>query len=266
MKVVVLLAVLAVVKAQSQSPVRLPSSVITESTPNMCPASATLDAARATTRAAVQNLFDTAGCGGLGWTQVVNFDMGNPMETCPTNWQETNDPMRSCFVPGNQGCIGPTYPAFGLSYTRVCGRAVGYGLRTPDAFHGSDESIDGAYVDGISVTYGSPRQHIWTFGGGHGAQFGAQNVRCPCGNADRTAAPLPPPFVGDNYFCDTLDNGNTFWDVSGCTDACCMFNNPPFFNRTLAAPTTDGIEVRICADQADGDEDIHLRSIQVYVQ
>ena len=52
-----------------------------------------------------------------------------------------------------------TPQAGGYTYTKVCGRVIGYQVGHPDAFH-SSKSIDKAYVEGVSITHGSPRSHI----------------------------------------------------------------------------------------------------------
>ena len=61
----------------------------------------------------------------------------------------------------------------------MCGRITGYELGVPSAFRGSSHSIDTYYVEGVSVTHGSPRQHIWTFTGGHDEQGSYPAERCP---------------------------------------------------------------------------------------
>ena len=50
----------------------------------------------------------------------------------------------------------------------MCSRVIGYQVASPDAFNTevSYTSIDHFYVDGISITHGSPRKHIWTYAGG----------------------------------------------------------------------------------------------------
>ena len=153
----------------------------------------------------------------------------------------------------------------GGTYTRVCGRAVGYTVQTVDAFtdlSGGGRDINLAYLDGLSVTYSSPRQHIWSLAGGHGPEYGG--YRCPCDNLDRGYAPLPPSFVGDNYYCDGSYNG-ALWDGEDCTTTCCTFNSPPFFHVTLPHPTSDDIEVRICIDE-DAEEGMQIRLLQLFVQ
>ena len=32
-----------------------------------------------------------------------------------------------------------------------------------DAYYSKLQSIDGVYVDSISITIGSPRRHVWTY-------------------------------------------------------------------------------------------------------
>jgi dynein heavy chain len=141
---------------------------------------------------------------------------------------------------------------------------IGLGSGSPDGFlNGFGQNpggIDHAYLDGISMTRGSPRQHIWSFGNGHGG-----NPRCPCDNTNRNQAPLPPYFVGNDYFCDGGHNG-ALWDGAECNTPCCTFNSPPWFNVTLPAPTSDTIEVRICADQTFDDEKTQISVMDIYVK
>ena len=59
-------------------------------------------------------------------------------------------------------------------------------------------------------------------------------------NLSSSATP-PPEYVGDDYFCDTGSAGrflignfysnDPLWDGAGCgpLNACCSFNNPPWF-------------------------------------
>ena len=116
------------------------------------------------------------------------------------------------------------------------------------------------YIDGISVTNGqSPQQHIWTFVAGYSEvdDYGS----CPCGNPTRRAT--IPPYVGNNYFCETgaisSAQSSTFypndplWDGEGCGPghSCeCELNSPPWFTANLTTTTTDDIEVRSCSYQS----------------
>ena len=56
-------------------------------------------------------------------------------------------------------------------YSKVCGRVIDYQVATPGAFRidrvtPPPSSLDDIYIDGVSVTHGHPRQHIWTFAAG----------------------------------------------------------------------------------------------------
>ena len=61
-------------------------------------------------------------------------------------------------------CNSATFPTQG---NQVCGRIIGYQFGQPGAFVvgniNDPQTIDGPYVDGVSLTYGNPQQHIWTF-------------------------------------------------------------------------------------------------------
>ena len=55
-------------------------------------------------------------------------------------------------------------------------------------------------IDSVSLTYGSPRQHIWTFAAGNSETLNVfpRTVLCPC---DTTTINITiPPFVGGDYF------------------------------------------------------------------
>ena len=192
---------------------------------------------------------------------VTSLNLTDPQQNCPSPWVMETIPRRSCGT-ANPLCASVSYDSLGVTYQNVCGMALGYVLGSPDAFIRfiDDAGINGAYLDGVSITHGQPRQHIWSLAAGHGGNF-----RCPCDNTDRNVAPLPPSFVGNNYFCDGDYNG-ALWDGEGCTTACCTFNNPPWFMTTLPTPTSDSIEARICHDQIAADERVLLNILSLFVQ
>ena len=165
----------------------------------------------------------------------------------------------------------------GERYDRVCGRITGYQKGFPDAFTSSSRSINTFYADGISVTHGSPRQHIWTFTAGVDEQSNGGST-CPCVAGSRSGSRIPS-FVGQNYFCESgltrfnnvhvlFSNGDPLWDGQGCgpTSSCCTFNSPPWFNVQLSSPTTNNIEIRICGDSGISDEDTPVQLIELYVK
>ena len=151
------------------------------------------------------------GCNGEGgWTRVAYLNMSDPSQQCPTDFRLYDESgVRAC---GRQtssvgGCNSVTFSTYGISYSQVCGRVLGYQYASPDAisnYHGSGidpiashNSIDAPYVDGVSITRGSPRQHIWTLMAG--LREGA--VNCPC-NTGYSGISVQS-FIGNNYFCES---------------------------------------------------------------
>ena len=222
-------------------------------------------------------------CGGTsGWRRVVFLDMTDPSHNCPSGWEETGYTKRTCGRASDSGgtCDSATFPTGGLEYSRVCGRAVGYQFRGLSAFYSSSQTIESHYVDGLSLTHGSPgsRQHIWTFAGGlaESATY-FQGEQCPC---DGGTSPVPG-FLGDDYFCESGVNGpwvkwqwifhpdDQLWDGRDClpTSSCCSLNNPPYFIKEIGVNTNDDIEGRICdtsSPRSYGNTAIEL--LEIYVQ
>ena len=141
----------------------------------------------------------------------------------------------------------------------MCGRARGYQKGETDAFHAyrhiGQTTIDGYYGDGLLITYGNPRQHIWTYVVGFYDDRTHTTANCPCAIG---GGPAPPPFVGSNYYCEsggiTTYNQSAYyfndplWDGSDCYSStdCCTNPTQPWFYRQLSESTTSDIEARIC--------------------
>ena len=162
---------------------------------------------------------------------------------------------------------------------QVCGQLRGYQHGTPDAFFPNpSRTIDDLYVDGVSITYGSPsRKHIWTYANGVNLMFfGVPQFNCPCNDVNRH---VPPPFVGSDYYCETGDNDKTccattlypndpLWDGQQCPGEeapCCTHPNMPWFNKTLSESTTEDIELRVCGLDISKYEDTPLEVIELFV-
>ena len=207
--------------------------------------------------------------------RVANFDMTDPNQNCPdgfTQVDSTDPPLRLCGRPGPVGCSTMVFPVNGIEYSRVCGSVIGYQFATPDAFSAAaSQGLDGHYIDGVSITHGFPRTHIWTFANSLTSTDGV--VGCPCDTNSYQGT--VPSFIGQDYFCESgyytggrfLYPNNPLWDGSGCRDTstCCVLNSPPYFCQTLATPTTNDIEVRVCGNQDTGDEDTPIEAVEIYV-
>ena len=219
---------------------------------------------------AMETLCGVAG----GWMRTMYFDMTDSSASCPTPLRQINTPAKLCARTG--GCTGVTYPTEGVRYSKVCGQARGYQYYSTDAFAIGSTNINTYYVDGISVTYGSPRQHIWTYANGlsDNVTYGIYN--CPC-NKDEGRA--PPDFVGEHYYCESgitgrwQDNNrialeDPLWDGVGCGpgNSCCNRTGMPWFYRTLPQEADGDIEVRLCANEGVGNEGTHLELVEIYIQ
>ena len=207
-------------------------------------------------------------CGGSGWRRVAFLDMTDPDQTCPSSWRlYSQDSVRVCGrqESGGASCDSVQFSPDGYEYTQVCGRIIGYQYGSPDGI-ANFNNIEGAYVDGVSVTYGAPHQHIWTL---YGAVWPAR-----CCDIINTVS-----FIENNYFCDTGNPANIGWmnvffhdsplwdGIAGCCDAsCCAPHSGPWFNTILTAPITDDIEIRICGNNPTDDEDTPLELVEIYVK
>ena len=225
-------------------------------------------------------------CGGTGgWRRVVYMDMTNPSTTCPSGWQLTGYSKRTCgrVSTGYPICHSVSFSVNGGEYNKVCGRIKAYQWGSPDGFsqfYRQAPTMDSGYVDGISVTHGNPRQHIWTFAGGLSEDTSyCPQCACPC---DSSSAVPAPAFVGEDYFCESglhepwvhrqsnfvLFPNDPLWDGQDCpsSSTCCSLHNPPYFVKQLPSSTAANIEARICLDQRHTDEDIAVELVELYVQ
>ena len=234
-------------------------------------------------RESVVPLLQDYSCGGsTGWRRVAYLNMSDPFQQCPSVWKEITTPHRVCGRRSTVGsCEGVTYSTGSEQYNQVCGRIIGYQLGHTDSFLRSSRSIDSPYVDGVSVTHGSPHQHIWTFSNGLDELSTTyfSYATCPCVTGSTNGNNIPS-FVGQNYFCESgltrwnsisgifWPDGDPLWDGQGCgpTSSCCTFNSPPWFNIPLSSPTTDNIEVRICNRGSIQTSDTLIQLVELYVK
>ena len=216
--------------------------------------------------------------GERGWIRVGYLNMTDPNEQCPPGFRlyEENG-VRACGR-NFSGCQSVTYPSHNISYSQVCGRVIGYQQGSTDAIYSQSNGIDGAYVDGVSITEGYPRQHIWTFMAALQENSFSFNgvVNCPCApNSPVTAA----SFIGNDYFCESGSPGSwdriTFhyadplWDGKECgliEEECCNAPGIPWFHKPLQQPTNDYIELRVCCDQGVDDEDAPVSLVEIYTK
>ena len=220
-------------------------------------------------------------CGGeKGWMRIADVTNGR---SCPSGWKKITSPVSACTAPSHSaGCYSVRFSTHNIPFSRVCGMVVGYQKGSTDGFatfNYSARSINGPYVDGVSITYGNLRKHIWTYAIGHSDksnQLPKYPSNCPCSPYPGKS---PPSFVHDNYYCEsgsltiglsygTYYAGDPVWDGIGCSyeNSCCSEPNLPWFYRQIRMTISKDIETRICRDETFSNEDVLVRKLQLYLQ
>ena len=265
----------------------LVSVVVDNTTINSCPPKENRETAvqglMNSTMAIASNIWMLPQCGDGFWYQIIGINMSTTDSQCPGGWMEENEGgVRAC----GRGTVGGSCQSailnvidYQMEYTKVCGRAIGYQYRSPDAFRRTNSrTLEQNYVDGLSITYGSPRQHLWTFASG--VREGPGTPRrsldnCPCSSVPGASA---PSYVGNNWYCESGNPNNgvpqsivvddPLWDGENCEGTCCSNGrSPPWFSVELPAPTSDNIEARICADEhSNTNEDTFISVFEIYIQ
>ena len=214
-------------------------------------------------------------CGEGIWYRIAYLNMADSSQQCPSAWREYNtNQFRACGRPVSTVASRPSQ-IFPISrqYSKACGRVIGIQVASPDAFlHGMGSGINENYMDGVSITRGSPRHHIWSY---VGSVSEVANV-CPCNLGSQ---PLSQAFVGSDYYCESGNPNQEWryqaypndklWDGEQCSHegTCCTgTNTPPWFSVNLGSPTSDDIEVRIMGSQSTDDEDTPIELLEIYVQ
>ena len=217
-------------------------------------------------------------CGPGLWYRVAYLNMSDPSHQCPTPWRMYGTGnIRVCGRANSTtgSCSSVAFSMAGRSYSRVCGRLIGYQVASPDGFRKyiGNNNIN---FDGINITYGTQHHHIWSYVAGvteSAISNGPSN--CPCSTV---AGRSPPSFIGNRYYCESGNPTDTFvedhvytsdplWDGQNCEGTCCTgTNSPPWFSVELPAPTTDMIEVSICGDESTRNEDTPIQLLELHMQ
>ena len=232
-------------------------------------------------------------CGDGLWHRTGYLNMSDTTQQCPQPWREYSiNETRACGRPANSngGCLATFYPTHS-QYRRVCGRIIGYQVGSPTAFipfgrlSYATNFLEVVYVDGVSVTHGSPRSHIWTYAAGTTEGLSSSVLNdCPCHyDSNNTEVVRAPSSIQNSTYCESgndesfytlgfLYGSDPLWDGEQCEGAerrCCSDingNSPPWFSVQLPHPTSDDIEVRICGDQDTHDEDSPISLLELYIQ
>ena len=225
---------------------------------------------------------ETELCGSKGgWMPVAQLNTENRRQDCPDSLRlvtNSNPHRRACARKTTSGCTKLPFSTNGVQYTEVCGRVRGYQHRSTDGFG----SFGGIYTDGVTITHGSPAQHIWSYVAGHQENnretVWSATVICPCAYPVGDSRRASRKEIGDNYYCEsgwnkTPSNWHTrtplwndpLWDGAGCPSGnnCCQHNG--WFRRDITN-TTDNIDVHLCLDEGPDNEDVYIDIVEIYVR
>ena len=222
------------------------------------------------------NMDVLCGVEGGGWTRLAHFDMSDNTQDCPSGFQEYRSVWsRVCFNGLNYGksCGSIKFPTNGIAYTQICGRVVGYQKGSTNGIISSGD-IDSAYLDGVSITRGSPREHVWSYIAGLRSDIASS---CPCSHGSDVNV---PSFVGDDYYCESGTNNkpsdkiygdDPLWDGQKCPPPeapCCKSPNmPPWFHRGYGnATSTDYLELRVCCDEFWSNKAVPIELYEIYIK
>lgn len=200
------------------------------------------------------------------WRQVVSIDMTDPtIDECPyklSKYSNIKANVNQMACGGDNCGQHYSFPIRG-KYTHVCGYVRGYQSGTTTAFIG--RSIDDHYADGVLITSGNKRTHLWTYAVGKSK---TPDHSDPCFNRTERIVSYIPNFVGNHAFCESglvtnsLAWEDPLWDEDGCvTPSNTTCQSHGWFYRYVP-PTSDNIEVRWCAKRGDVFTDI----MEIWVQ
>ena len=212
-------------------------------------------------------------CSGVpgNWSRIAYLSSNTSPVVCPMGFEHINDPNVPALCkrnPTGARCSSITYSTNGNSYSQVCGTIHGSYFGDPDGFdshntirsRSANTPLNGNYVDGISLTHGSTNEHhIWTLTATVNYATNPTDICSVC-------ASNKPSYVGMDYSCDVV--GTQKCGI-GCSprqiwgSGQCIGNNT--FYKNLMQPTCDDIEMRVCTDQAEEDEDIFLSFVEIFV-
>lgn len=231
---------------------------------------------------AIKKHSPAAKCGIFGdWKNIGLFDTrsGN---LCPSGFRTVTNTgafQRACGrTHTGGGCISIHLPIQNM-YQHICGIVKAFQYYSTDGFERTSgprlpsyKTIDTAYVDGVSVTQGSPRRHVWSYAAAASEQLYA-DYRCPCTPNNPNNGRNVPEFVGEHFYCESafpneyspsVQWTDPLWDGKGCVpgNKCC--ERYGWFYRNVSS-STDNMELRVCGDEGISNEDILLEYYEIWV-
>ena len=125
----------------------------------------------------------------------------------------------------------------------MCGSIIAYQYGALDAFRGYHNQggipLDGNYVSGVSITRGTPRQHVWTFVAARDQLITHNWSGCDCLRPNYPFPPTPPTL--ETTTSATLAAGIALIQIRSMATTLCgmgLVVNRFVTSKTPAAPST----------------------------
>ncbi|HEU0034265.1 MAG TPA: fibrinogen-like YCDxxxxGGGW domain-containing protein [Kofleriaceae bacterium] len=210
--------------------------------------------------------------GGGGWTAALDFDALR--DPCPAGWQPVAAAGPGCTVVDGAQISGVSIAPPLASYREVMTTLLAFQRGTADGYEGQG-SIDDAYLDGLSITVGTPRQHVASYAVGYDEATGCNMMgacTCPClgGIAAPAFAPeaarrceagaLSVSIDGTVVFADPLFDGVEL------PAACAGEGRAEPIQTLLGGATSDPIEARLMRNEIVQAEGLVLSRLELWVR
>ena len=209
--------------------------------------------------------------------RVAHLNMTDPSSQCLAGFQvgTANNKTFCIRDTSNAGCGSMLFESLDFTYSQVCGFVHGYSKDHPDAFsnpsgYARSAPLNGNYVDGVSITYGTPPTHLWTYAAGGTSINQAYN--CPC---NTPPGRKPPSFISSDLYCEagSTQSGwrtsDPLWDGMQCGNQevpCCNHTGLPWFHKNTLTSIIAPIKVRVCLDEAANNENIGIERLELYIK
>lgn len=205
-----------------------------------------------------------------GWTNALDFD--SIRDSCPAPWQAAGTKQHVCIDGTMTGMSAINVGSPIASFREVMTTVIGFQRGSTDGFH--PRAIEDAYVDGLSITAGSPRRHIASYGVGFNEFGGCGSGKCACPCLGGQPA---PQFMAENSWrCESgslgspMDNAVFFadplFDGAEIDDKCAKDASADPIVTEFPPATAPEFEARLMTDEPTQGEGMALYRLELWVR